>query len=50
MRRYWIAKYGLLVKAKKITPIKREFIKVDDDEAAEKLLDILAKELNKAGK
>lgn len=28
MKRMWIQKYGLLVKAKQITPIKREFIKV----------------------
>ena len=28
MRKMWIQKYGLLVRAKQITPIKREFIKV----------------------
>jgi len=28
MKRMWLQKYGLLVRAKKITPIAREFIKV----------------------
>jgi len=43
-RRYWIVKYGLLVRAKKITPQPREFLKVTDRHM-EKLTKMLVLEM-----